>query len=527
MTLDLNRAMTEMYKKRAAALNQSKKAKLEDVLTENANYKPNTNFDQLYGCDDAREQLEQFINCFNEFVKFPSLLLKMDSPILISGSSGLGKTSIVEAASNYGHLKMIPFSLRDTAIKTRNDLQTSLEKFLTFCMANQPAVALLDDLDELNGKEERIDLIKHYIDRIVKSDTILLICTTSSLLNEHWHGIEFYPTIQLKRPDQDARFKILESFHKNYQVLNSLDKESLGMLALNTPSFTPSNLKMMFKLAQVKSNGAKVELEHCHTAIEMIKHSFKRGTHLVGEKPNVTWLDIGGMDEVRNEFNAIMEEVKTGDIDCQFAGIALYGPPGCGKTMVAKAMANEAGLNFISISPTELQNKFYGETEKNIRNVFHEAKEYEPCVIYFDEFEGLCGTRGTKDSMTNSIQTLLGEMDGFKSRGKSIILVSTNRLEDIDPAMKRPGRLSKHIYIGPPNKKGRRDILKVLMKRHKLIPAEDIDLDGWAERTDQFTGADLAFLVFEAKPKDCSKIINQGDLERAMKKIKKANKEIK
>ena len=309
---------------------------------------------------------------------------------------------------------------------------------------------------------------------------------------------------------------------------------------MNTPSFTALDLEKMLDIAETESDGFPT-LTNCERAIEVVKLSFKRGTHLIGEKPKVTWNDIGGMTEVRQAFIDILKQTRRSRRNCKFSGIALYGPPGCGKTMVAQAMANEAGFNFISIKPAELVDKFLGETEKNIRRVFHEAREHEPCVIYFDEFDGLCGTRGQKDSVTSAIQTLLSEMDGFVNRGQSIILASTNRLEDIDPAMKRPGRLSKHIYVGPPDEEARRDILRVITNRSWLKLADDIDLDEWTQETDNFTCAEIDFMVAEAEAKAMSELpdsdfssqdhlrvveLSRAHFEYAMAKIRATNKEL-
>lgn len=555
--MDLNKAMVELYKQRSSVKKEKKppntsnmepvnhddaqnkkRMKLEDIMA-SMEYKPRATFDQLYGCEEARDRVLKYVERFQRSIS--GCAKKSEWPILICGSRGLGKTSIVEAAANYANLKMVPISLKVLVEYPRAEFKTRLTMLVKHCTANQPALVLVDDLEQINDKEEQRYIIRTAMQQLLEEENNLLVfCTTSSILDNAC-GIDFLFTIHLKRPPLDGRVKILTTLRDKNKNLSKLSDGCLKSLAVETPSFTALDLRKMLDIAETES-GRLPDIGHCYKAVDVVKQSFKRGTHLIGEKPSVTWDDIGGLSDIRREFVGILRQVKRGDLNCKFAGIALYGPPGCGKTMVAQAMANEGGFNFISIKPAELVDKFLGETEKNIRRVFSEAQEHEPCMIYFDEFDGLCGTRGNRDTVTSAIQTLLSEMDGFASRGQSIILASTNRLEDIDPAMKRPGRLSKHMYVGPPNEKARRDILAVITKKPSITLAGDVDLDTWARRTDRFTGADLDFLIAEAEFKAISEIDNLNEMtsidkgheitikrehfEHAMNRIRTTNAEL-
>lgn len=562
--MDLNEAMVELYKKRSSkkskdsAINRDiaeeeqnkpeptkggdgqnrKRVKLDDIMAA-MDYNPKATFDQLYGCDEARDIV---LKCVSRFQRSMSgCAKKSEWPILLCGTRGLGKTSIVEAAANYANLKMIPISIRNLIEHKGEALKTRLALLVEHCKANQPALVLFDDLEQLNDVEESRCIVINRMRELQKPENSLLIfCSTSSALNHDWDQ-KFSFTINLKRPALDSRLKILKQLRERNKNLARLSDRCLESLAIDTPSFTALDLRKLLDIAETDSSGLP-DTSHCYKAIDLVKESFKRGTHLIGEKPSITWGDIGGLADVRKEFVNILRQIKRGYLNCKFAGIALHGPPGCGKTMVAQAMANEGGFNFISIKPAELVDKFLGETEKNIRRVFSEAREHEPCMIYFDEFDGLCGTRGNKDTVTSAIQTLLNEMDGFANRGQSIILASTNRLDDIDTAIKRPGRLSKHIYVGPPDKKARRDILGVITKRPSIALASNVDLDKWAQKTECFTGADLDFLVAEAEFKAVSEFDNlsgntcldkaqtitlkQEHFEYAMSKIQSTNAEL-
>lgn len=560
--MDLNKAMVEMYKRKSAAVKKmnpstrpkipmasnndqgalsdedsdlKKRAKLEKTFSE-VIVQPKVRFQDLFGCDTGRELILKIVDRFKRGGE-PSKI-----PHLIYGSHGLGKTSFAEAAANYADLDLVVIPLIALVDLTRNEFKTKMEGYLRLCKSFQkPLVVLFDDLDEVNDRDELRIIVRNIIRHMLTDNKNLLVfCTTcsSSDITKDYSKSNLILEIQLRRPDQDARLAILKSICLSNGCFKDLSTVNLKAIASNTPSFTPLDLRNMLDIAQTLSSGCP-SLKDCDIAIDMIKRSFKRGTYLIGEKPKVTWDEIGGLPEIRKDFVSILRKMnrKANNQPDKFAGIALYGPPGCGKTMVAQAMANEAGLNFISIKPAELVVKFLGETERNIRRVFGEAREHEPCMIYFDEFDGLCGSRDNKDNITSAIQTLLSEMDGFDSRGKSIILASTNRLEDIDPAMMRPGRLSNHIYVGPPDEKARKDILNVIVKKQSLSLGFDVSLDEWAKRTVNFTGAELDFLMAEAESKAFVELETSGKggkalqirrkhLEDAMVTIRSKNVEI-
>lgn len=521
------RAIVETDIPRIEEVSVKKQPKIEDVML-SMDYKPKATFDQLFGVESIKDQLLRIIDEFNRTVK--GIASRLERPILICGSRGLGKTSIVEATANHANLKLIPITIRRLVKQTRLEFKETLNLLVEHCISNQPAIVLVDDLERLKDKEEFRILLEDAIERLLDEQcNLLLFCTTSSILEKNSGIDRFLFTIHLKRPSLEARRMILQALRDTDKNLINLTNECLASIAIKTPSFTAHDLRDMMAIARVESHGLPT-MSHCGEAIEMVKRSFQRGTHLIAKKPTITWNDIGGLSEVRSKFNNIIKQTRKIDFNCKFAGIVLYGPPGCGKTMIAQAMANDAEFNFISIKTTDLVNKFFGETEKNISKVFFEAKEFEPCMIYFDEFDGLCGTRGNRDTLTSAIQTLLSEMDGFDGRGKTIILASTNRLEDIDPAMLRPGRLSERIHVGPPNCKAREEILRVIVDRSSIKFGVDVDIKHWAKQTEGLTGAELHFLVAKAESKASSEVnqstINHSHLKYSMDELRRTNKEL-
>lgn len=223
--------------------------------------------------------------------------------------------------------------------------------------------------------------------------------------------------------------------------------------------------------------------------------------------PNITWDDIGGLDNIRKKLNlCIMERTKRPELYqaigmTSAAGVLLVGPPGCGKTSVARAVANEAGINFLYIKGAEVLNKYVGESEKNVRDLFKRAGSLAPCVIFFDEIDSICPRRSTSSDETSTSRvtnTLLLEMSGLEQRTEVYVIAATNRLDRLDRAFLRPGRMDKIIYVGLPNPSSRVEILKALTKngtRPNL--SEDVSLEriGMDSRCEGFSGADLANLI--------------------------------
>ncbi|KAI7898690.1 P-loop containing nucleoside triphosphate hydrolase protein [Cokeromyces recurvatus] len=222
--------------------------------------------------------------------------------------------------------------------------------------------------------------------------------------------------------------------------------------------------------------------------------------------PDVTWDDIGALQFVRDELRmAVVEPINHPEFFERVgitnpAGVLLWGPPGCGKTLLAKAVANESNTNFISVKGPELLNKYVGESERGVRQVFARARASSPCVIFFDELDALCSRRDDQqtDASARVVNTLLTELDGVENRSQVYVIAATNRPDMIDPAMLRPGRLDKLLYVELPTPSERLDILKKLSKKTPLGP--DVDLEEIANdsRCEGFSGADLASLVRES-----------------------------
>nr|KAF6279963.1 nuclear VCP like [Myotis myotis] len=260
-------------------------------------------------------------------------------------------------------------------------------------------------------------------------------------------------------------------------------------------------------LSEEQLQGLCIELNDFIVALSSVQPSAKREGFVT--VPNVTWADVGALEDIREELTmAILAPVRNPD---QFqalglvtpAGVLLAGPPGCGKTLLAKAVANESGLNFISVKGPELLNMYVGESERAVRQVFQRAKNSAPCVIFFDEVDALCPRRSDRETgaSVRVVNQLLTEMDGLETRQQVFIMAATNRPDIIDPAILRPGRLDKTLFVGLPPPADRLTILKTITKNGTKPPLDtDVSLEAIAgdQRCDCYSGADLSALVREA-----------------------------
>jgi transitional endoplasmic reticulum ATPase len=224
------------------------------------------------------------------------------------------------------------------------------------------------------------------------------------------------------------------------------------------------------------------------------------------EVPNVTWEDIGGLEDVKEKLKEVVEwPLKYPESFKRIGikppnGILLYGPPGCGKTLLAKAVANESEANFISVKSSNILSKWFGETEKRLSDIFKKARQVSPSIIFFDEIDAIASRRGAAMGeprvVERIVNTILSEMDGLEEIHDVVIIGATNRPDIVDPALLRPGRFEELVLIPLPDEKARVAIYKVHTKNMAL--ADDVDIEELAKRSKNFTGADIAHVCRKA-----------------------------
>ncbi|NXF05549.1 NVL protein, partial [Smithornis capensis] len=360
-------------------------------------------------------------------------------------------------------------------------------------------------------------------------------------------------------PDEVAREKILQTLCRKLKLPEAFE---FGHLARLTPGYVGADLMALCREAamctvnRVLIKSEEQRRKHVHTGGNTAEESMEIGTDILDELqrlldllkkqdplpeeqlqklciemndfivalpsvqpsakregfvtiPDVTWADIGALEDVREELTmAILAPVRNPEKFKALglttpAGVLLAGPPGCGKTLLAKAVANESGLNFISVKGPELLNMYVGESERAVRQVFQRARNSAPCVIFFDEVDALCPRRSDRESgaSVRVVNQLLTEMDGLENRQQVFIMAATNRPDIIDPAILRPGRLDKTLYVGLPPPGDRLAILKTITKDGTRPPLDsDVSLEeiAYSQHCDCYTGADLSALVREA-----------------------------
>lgn len=280
------------------------------------------------------------------------------------------------------------------------------------------------------------------------------------------------------------------------------DDNTLKQVAYETHGFVGADLISLCATAATHSSQEKLCYEDFRYALTKVRPSAMREVQI--EVPNVKWGDIGGQERLKLILKQCVEwPLKHSDSFIRLGikpprGVLMFGPPGCSKTMIAKALATESGLNFLAIKGPELFSKWVGESEKAIRDVFRKARQVAPSIIFFDEIDALGGERsasGSSSVQERVLAQLLTELDGVSSLGDVMILAATNRPDRIDNALLRPGRLDRIVYVPLPNEETRRDIFKIKLDK---MPVKNVDIDDLVGRTVGFSGAEINAICHEA-----------------------------
>ncbi|KAI3859253.1 hypothetical protein MKW98_007634 [Papaver atlanticum] len=508
--------------------------------------------------------------------------------ILLHGPPGCGKTKLAHAIANETGIPFYKISATEVVSGVSGASEENIRDLFSKAYRTAPSIVFIDEIDAIASKRENLqrEMEKRIVTQLLtcmdesyevlgtpdadsgstnsgkKPGYVLVIGATNrpdAVDPALRRPGRFDREIALGVPDENARAEILSVLSHNLRLEMGCNFD-LAKIAKATPGFVGADLSALVNKAgnlamkriidSRKPNfentnvdwwrqpweagemeGLSISMGDFEDAVKMIQPSSRReGFSAI---PNVKWEDVGGLDLLRKEFDRYIvsrikhpEEFEEFGVDLE-QGFLLYGPPGCGKTLIAKAIANEAGANFIHIKGPELLNKYVGESELAVRTIFSRARTCSPCILFFDEVDALTTKRG-KDGgwvVERPLTQLLIELDGADKRRGVFVIGATNRPEVMDEAIKRPGRLGKHMYVPLPGPEERGLILKAIA-RNKPI-AEDVDLVaiGREEAYENLSGADLAAVINEAAmiALEEKRISGDGSFERKKWMINKTH----
>ena len=466
---------------------------------------------------------------------FERLGIEPPKGVLLHGPPGTGKTLIAKAVANEVDAYFVTLSGPEIMSKYYGESEKQLREKFEEAQENAPAIIFIDELDsiapkraEVTGEVERrvVAQLLALMDGLKSRGQVVVIAATNlpdQIDPALRRGGRFDREIEIGIPDKKGR---LEIFQVHSRGVPLSDEVNLQDYANITHGFVGADIALLVKEAAMhalRDELPKIKMEETIPAeildeLKVTKGDFDEALkhvepsamrEVLVEVPDVKWTDVGGLEEVKAELSEAVEwplrypEVFAALQTKPPKGILLFGAPGTGKTLLAKAVANESECNFISVKGPELLSKWVGESEKGVREIFRKARQAAPSIIFFDEVDALVPRRGMymgSSHVTESVVSqVLTELDGLEELKNVVVLAATNRPDMIDPALMRPGRLDRVIYVPPPDAESRRKIFDVYLRNADAILAGDLKINDLVAKTDGYVGADIEALVREAK----------------------------
>lgn len=500
----------------------------EPLIREDEERADDVGYDDIGGC---RKQLAQIRELVELPLRHPQLFksvgVKPPRGVLMYGPPGSGKTLIARAVANETGAFFFLINGPEIMSKLAGESESNLRKAFEEAEKNAPAIIFIDEVDSIapkrektNGEVERriVSQLLTLMDGLKSRAHVVVIAATNrpnSIDPALRRFGRFDRELDIGVPDETGRLEILRIHTKNMKLDENVDLESI---ARETHGFVGADLAQLCteaalqcireKMDVIDLDDDTIEAEVLDSlAVTQAHFKFALGTsnpsalrETAVEVPNVTWDDIGGLTKVKQELQETVQyPVEHPEMFEKYGmspskGVLFYGPPGSGKTLLAKAIANECQANFISIKGPELLTMWFGESESNVREVFDKARQSAPCVLFFDELDSIARARGSSAGDAGGagdrvINQILTEIDGVGVKKNVFVIGATNRPDILDPAIMRPGRLDQLVYIPLPDEESRVQIFNAALKKSPV--AEDVSLQKLATALEGYSGADI------------------------------------
>jgi transitional endoplasmic reticulum ATPase len=492
---------------------------------------PQVTYEDIGGLKDEIQKVREMIELPLRHPEiFEKLGIEAPKGVLLFGPPGTGKTLLAKAVANESNSHFISISGPEIMSKFYGESEARLREIFKEAREKAPSIIFIDEIDsiapkreEVTGEVERrvVSQLLSLMDGLEARGKVIVIAATNrpnAIDPALRRPGRFDREIEIKVPDKRGRLEILQIHARNMPLDTDVDQDKIAGV---THGFVGADLEYLCKEAAMKClrrllpelnledekvppetlEKLVINMNDFDYATREITPSAMREVYV--EPPDVKWEDIGGLDNVKRELQEAVEwPMRFPEMYKQLGhevpkGILLHGPSGTGKTLLAKAVATESEANFISVKGPELMSRWVGESEKGIRDIFRKARQAAPCVIFFDEIDSIAPVRGLEGvgyaSTERMVSQLLTEMDGVQEIHDVVIIAATNRADMIDPALLRPGRFDRIVFISNPDKFTRKKILEINTKGKPI--GQDVDLEKIAVVTEGFSGADMAAIA--------------------------------
>lgn len=509
-------------------------------------------YDSVGGCGKSISLIRELVELP---LRFPELWTTAGVPtpkgVLLHGPPGCGKTLIANALVEETGAHIVIINGPEIMARKGGESEANLRQAFEEAQEKAPSIIFMDELDSIAPKREQaqgetekriVSQLLTLMDSLKPSSNVIVIGATNRpnvIESALRRPGRFDRELEIPIPDEEGRYEILKIKTKDMMLADDVD---LSQVARDTHGYVGADLSQLTlesALQTIRSNIDSFDVdseepfsEDALNKLIVTEEHFMHGlTHSDPstlrenkvEVPDVCWEDIGGLEETKRELQEMVRyPIEHRGLFEQFGmqasrGVLFYGPPGCGKTLMAKAIANECGANFISVKGPELLNAWFGGSEANVRDLFDKARAASPCILFFDEMDSLARARGggggggSSETSDRVINQLLSEIDGIGSGKTLFIIGATNRPDILDPGIMRPGRLDQLIYIPLPDRESRISIFKANLRKSPV--ADDITFEQLAEVTEGFSGADITEICQRAA-KNAIRDAITADIER-------------